>query len=180
MAEMSRPASGSTVRQTIVETLEAPRLSNIRTEDFVKFKERRAIYERKANAKNQESGFEVPLTSYRDSIDESVLDLFVLSSWVDASCIEDITEEQLKAVIKDRSIIPEDDYDLGKIERVTADIKLNKPSRGSGLENQVWQLCLKYVSSLRSIGYDDFLKKNLKLLCITLWSGLPTTNWLIA
>lgn len=143
--------------------MEAPRLSNIRTEDFVQFKEKRAIYERKINAKRSESSIEVPLTSYRYSIDESVLDLFVLSSWIEAAFMEEITEEQVKGVVENRSKVSEDQYDLGKIERVIQNTKLQKPSKGSGLENQVWQRCLKYVTGLISIGYEGFVKTKPKI-----------------
>ena len=37
----------STVRQTIVETIEAPRLLGLSTGDFVKFKNDRELYERR-------------------------------------------------------------------------------------------------------------------------------------
>jgi len=44
--------SSSTVRQTIVETVEAPRLEGITTADFVKFKQDREVYERRIAEKN--------------------------------------------------------------------------------------------------------------------------------
>ena len=143
MAGASNPGVVPTVRQTIVETLEAPRLCGIRTEDIVQFKEKRLVYERKVAAKSTEGEVNVQLTSYRDSIDESVLDLFVLSAGVLADTVSGITEDQLKSVVEERSKVPEDQFDLGKIERAIKGINMGKPSKGSGLESQVWQFVLK-------------------------------------
>lgn len=91
----------STVCQAIVETLEAPRLTDIKTEDFVKFKER-SIYRRRGLDKNKEYNDDVPLTNYRDSTDDSILELFLIASWVDASSVDTITEEQLRNCLEER------------------------------------------------------------------------------
>lgn len=50
----NRELGSKTVKQTIVETIEAPRLSGIETTDFVTFREKRANYERLLTEKNSD------------------------------------------------------------------------------------------------------------------------------
>lgn len=79
----------STVRQTIVESLEAPRLTGIEVRDFVLFKERRVIYERQFTEKSAEQRVPIPKISLRNSIDPNVLRLFIRANWVpEASATE--------------------------------------------------------------------------------------------
>ena len=53
-------ADASTVRQTIMEILEAPRLTGTTTDAFEKLKQSRTIYERRLQEKNKLSA-EIPL-----------------------------------------------------------------------------------------------------------------------
>eukprot|EP00171_Calliarthron_tuberculosum_P003196 IDg3196t1 len=92
-------AKGDTVKQTIVETVEAPRLTDVATSDFVTFKMRRQTYERVISEKNYDPLVNIPLTTYKSSISKHVQQLFVLANWVSASNLDDITEEQLKACV---------------------------------------------------------------------------------
>ena len=114
----------STVRQTIVETLEAPRLTGITTECFARFREERAIYERRVLEKNAQEGVHVEVTSYRNSIDESVLALMIRANWVDASDVEQLSEEQLQACVLERSRVDPMHYDLAQLERGIENVKL--------------------------------------------------------
>ena len=98
MTRSTRVRSGpdgnsSTVKQTIVETLEAPRLNGISTQDFVKFKQDRAIYERRAAKKNYQDGVTVALTSYRNSIKNPILALMLRAEWVTAPDTDCTTED---------------------------------------------------------------------------------------
>lgn len=69
-------AASSRIRQTIVETVEAPRLEGITITGFVKFKHDRAMYERRIEEKNSGPKVEVQMTTYIDSVDPSVLNIF--------------------------------------------------------------------------------------------------------
>lgn len=133
-----------TVKQTIVETIEAPRLEDINVRDFVAFKESRAIYERRISEKKEDATVQIPLTTYRNSIDESVLELFVIANWVDAPSVDRISEEQIKTCIEKLGRVEEKDYDLGNIERDVRNVSMERPRRLKSLEKQVWRLCLKY------------------------------------
>ncbi len=73
-----------TVKQRIVETIEASRLTDIRTSDLVAFMEKRAIYERQmAEIENADSNVCLPLTTYRNSTDDSLLQLCDIANWVE-------------------------------------------------------------------------------------------------
>ena len=152
-----------TVRQTIVETVEAPRLTDIDTSDFVMFKQKRVIYERKIAEKNAEEGVQVQLTTYRNSISRAVLEFFVSAGWLKAADAEAVTEEQLKELIERNARIDPADYDLALLESELRHVRMERAGRNSSLERQVWRLCLKYTSKLQKCGYDEFVKKQPKL-----------------
>lgn len=151
------------MRQTIVETVEAPRLQDVTTAAFVAFAQQRAIYVRKVEEKNQDSGIAIALTSYRNSIPDSILRLFIVAKWVPVSAIADITEAHLEQVVKDHSRVAPVDYDLAYLERKLQDRKLWKPTRGAGPKQQVWKLCLGYTSKLEACGYAEFIDRHPKI-----------------
>ena len=146
-----------TVRQTIVETLEAPRLTGVSTGDFVKFKNSREIYERRLEAKNRDDSVNVPATSYRDCVDELVLGLMIRASWVKADSIDEITEKQIEECVNKRSHIPPASYDLAEIERGIRNVKLSDSP--SNLETKIWELDLQYHSVLRNLGCSEFVQQ---------------------
>lgn len=103
-------------KQTIVESLEAPRLQGINMKDFVSFKEKREIYERKVNEKCREQKIKIVPTSYRNSIDKSLLETFVIAKWVPEATVDSIAEDSLKKCIENRSTVDSDKYELSLIE----------------------------------------------------------------
>lgn len=152
-----------TVRQTILEAIEAPRLKGINTSDFVEFSEKRAIYERLVSEKNEENGSVAPITSYRNSIDDCYLDAFMWADWVPVSSIEEITEDHLRQCISTRARISPEEYDLALIEREILGVKLASQRRNKKLEFQILDLCMKYAKTLRDCGYKDFVEQQPKL-----------------
>ena len=149
--------NSSTVKQTIVETLEAPRLNGISTQDFVKFKQDREIYERRAAEKNSQDGVTVALTSHRNSIENPILALVLRAEWVAASDTDSITEDQIRSCIQMRSRIDPADYNLAQIEKGIQHVRLR--NRQKSLEMKVWELGLQYATVLENLGYTDFIQK---------------------
>lgn len=152
-----------TVRQTIVESVEAPRLKDISTEDFVLFKEKREVYERQIAEKNAESGVQVPLTTYRNPITKPVLDMFVTACWVPVESVDDIQEEHLRACVEERAHVSPQEYDLAQIERYLKKVKMDKSTKSASLELQVLRLGLKYSTTLENLGYSEFIEKQPQL-----------------
>ena len=157
----SLPSRRNTVRQTIVETLEAPRLTGIEVRDFVLFKERRIIYERQISEKSAEQGSPIPKTSLRNSIDPNVLKMFIRANLVPDTDVESISEASIEKCICERATIQFDRYDLAAIERIIE--KLRMDPKLSSLESQVWKLALDYEKILTAAGYNEFISKNTSL-----------------
>ena len=145
-----------TVRQTIVETIEARIICGIKTEDFVLFRQGREIYERRISEKNADGNTYIQLTTYCDAIPKPILRIFVLGDWVSATTIESITEEQLQDCIEGKACVNLNDYELGKIDREIRNLKMEKDDPSDTLEMQVRSLCLKYTTILENCGYYDF------------------------
>ena len=61
--EINTVQNCSTVRETIVETSEAPKCTVITTEDFIKCQRAHEIYKRRVAETNNRDDIEVPLTS---------------------------------------------------------------------------------------------------------------------
>ena len=151
------------VRQTIVETIAAPRLTGITTRDFVVFKEAREIYERRVKEKNLDQNVQVQLTTYRDSIPKSILQIFVIVDWVPVDNIENITEKHLEDCISTYSAVSPEKYDLALIEEKISNVKLERADKEYTLQQQVWRLIHSYLSTLENCGYCDFSKNHPKL-----------------
>ena len=71
--------------------------------DFTKFKTDRAEHERLIAEYNAQNGATAPLTSYKTSIDESVLEQLVIHGMVPADEMTEVTEEHLKKLRRKRS-----------------------------------------------------------------------------
>ena len=154
-------STGNEVRETIVETLEAPRLNGISAEDFVLFKQKRAIYERRVTENSSEQGVTIPTTSYYNSIDKSVLEMLVLAQWVPVSKVGETTEDHLKTCVEARAKIKPEAYGLAQVEKGIKEICMDSSLRS--LEFQIWNLGLKYNQKLKSFGDSKFIATHPKL-----------------
>ena len=130
-----------TVRQTILESLDAPHLDDFSIEALVEFKKKREIYVRRVKERSEEQGTEHTPNSLLNSIDESVLRMFVIAQWVQVENVEDLTEDDLNKVIEERTTIDPEDYNLGEIERAIKDVRTDRSLKS--LELQVWNLGLQ-------------------------------------
>ncbi|PXF45206.1 hypothetical protein BWQ96_05036 [Gracilariopsis chorda] len=101
--------------------------------------------------------------TYRSSIDDSVLELFLIANWIEALTIDEVMEEEPKACIEECAHIDEKDYDLGIIERDIFHVQMEKPCREANLEKQIWRSCLKYKTTRKKCGYDNFIDTKPKL-----------------
>jgi len=156
MASPSKPqnmSGESTVKQTIVTNLEAPRLKGVSTKDFNQFFRLREIYEKQIQERNREPGLNLNPTSYRASIDDSDLRIFLTAGWVEAADISSITEDDLKEGVKKRSIRTVGGEQLHIVEETVKGVKmdLNIPEA----EDRVWTLHRKYLRVLQSAGFSD-------------------------
>ena len=121
-----------------------------------KFKTNRAIYERRVKDKQTDEGVKISLTSYKNSIDRSLLELFILYQWVPQKSIAAIKESSLKSCIECKSVVKEKVYNLGLIEK---DLKyLGMDKKVSSWETQTQKLVLKNQQMMLNLGYSTFIQ----------------------
>lgn len=71
--------------QTIVTNLEAPTLTGVAIKHFTAFLKRRKLYEEQVGEKNRDPGVNITPTSYRASLDDSFLRMFLTARSIDAT-----------------------------------------------------------------------------------------------
>ena len=146
---------GATIRQTIVETLEAPRLVGIEVKDFVEFREKRHEYERKLAERNAEQNTNVPRTTIRNSIDNDLLKMFIRMQWIPETELSKITEESLITCINTQSSVPKKEYDVNYLDKQVSKLKMDL--QVLGLKRRVCKLAYDYEKLLTMCGYDTFI-----------------------
>ena len=70
------------------------------TADFVLFRKKRKEYESKVEEKNKEAGVCIAVTTYANSMDESLLRMLYHAEWIQAESFETITEENIRQCIQ--------------------------------------------------------------------------------
>lgn len=151
------------MKQTIVETVEAPRLEGLSVAGFAKFKEDRDVYERCIAEKNLNPNLSVQLTTYKDSIDPCLLDIFAPGNWVPVDDVKDIKESHPKECVEKHCVVTPKNYDLGILDETLKDLKLARADQENTLEDRVWQLILEYKKILKGCGYHLFTEKHPKI-----------------
>lgn len=144
---------GSSVRQTIVTNLEAPRLQGISTKHFTNFQKKRDLYKKKVAEKNRDPEISIIPTSFRASLNDSYLRIFLTAHWIQAETIDEITEQQLQDCIKERASFSPEGYDLCRIDRIVSKVKMDLNIAEA--EDRVWSLHHHYLTVLEAAGMPD-------------------------
>lgn len=151
---MSNPTgNGAGIRQTIISTIEAPRLRGVSTKHFIDFKKRRELYEKQIEEKNKDSATSIPLVSYKSSVENADLRLFIAARWVPVDTIEQITELHIRQCIQDRGHRLLDGEHLHLITEAIRPLamKLNIVEA----EDRVWTFHRDYLYLLEAAGYEQ-------------------------
>lgn len=127
MADLAKK-NETELSQSMVETLSVRILKGITTEEFVAFNDALKTYEQKVKEKNMDPEVHISLTSLRNSIPRSILEIFTIREWVTDDTIEAFTENHLSECIKKYSKLQPDDYDLELIEQLIKIIQLRTPT----------------------------------------------------
>ena len=146
--------SDETVRQTIVETLEAPMLKGVSTEEFVRFKRSRHLYEKKMAEKKANGETNAVLTSYRNSMEDSLLREFLTAHWIKRGSVDEITKDDTKACVDAQARTDSEvDQDFAlvdaAIKEVVMDMRIGNP------EKRVIKLSWDYRRALEVAGLPD-------------------------
>lgn len=120
------------------------------------------MYERRVKEKSEEQGLTIATTSYLNSIEKPILDIFVTAQWVPVATVADITEAHLESCVEERAEIKPEDYDLAQIESGTSKIRMDRSQKS--LEMQMWKLGLQYATKLEDLGYSSFIDTQPRLV----------------
>ena len=146
-------ATPSTVRQTIVATLEAPRLKGTTTKHFNLFLRERELYEKKLAEKNREPGVCISATTYYASIDDNMLRMFLAFGWINKPRIGDISEEELQDCVRLRANRVPKDNELGRVDAVVLGVKMD--GKIPLIEDRVLNLVHVYLETLDVAGFRN-------------------------
>ena len=113
------------MKQTILANYESPRLKGTTMKDIKTYRRTRELYEKQIAEKNGQPGVNFTAGTYRASIDERFLRMFVMFGWVEATDIMNITEEELNKCIKTRANRKPKDHELGRVENIVARVKMD-------------------------------------------------------
>ena len=74
-------------------------MTGITIADFVSFRRKLEFYVRQMAEKNDDQNLNISLTTYGNSIDRPILQLFGIGGWFPVSSLEDVTEEHIEACV---------------------------------------------------------------------------------
>lgn len=159
MSEVDEAAvqMASTVKQTIVAHLEAPRLQGTTTKDFTKFVRERELYEKQVAEKNLSPDVSINAVTYKASIDDSILRMFMTFGWIPADTVDEISEQSLKDCIQKRANREPKDHELGRVDTIVSNVHMNTSI--SLLEDRVYDLVQKYLQVLEGAGLKELPKQ---------------------
>lgn len=93
-------SNGGSIRQTIAFSIQAPGFQAVSIKRVVNFKIHHEFYKKHIKRKNRELNSNVHIVSYKASIVDADLHLFIGAGWIEASSIENITEEKIVQVVE--------------------------------------------------------------------------------
>lgn len=141
----------STICQTIITNIEAPKLTGASTQNFVEFKRKRELYEKQVQKRNKEPNNQVVPFSLRASIDDADLRIFIAAGWITAQTIDSITEQQLMDCVSKRCERDENGEDLYLITEATRKVSIEMRIVES--EDRIWSLHRNDLIALENAGY---------------------------
>lgn len=145
------------MKQTVVANLEAPWLKGVATSDFVEFVRERQIYELSVQEKNKYPNIYITPTSYRQSVERNHLKGFVAHKLVDATSVDTVTEEQLKAFFSKRAARELNGGRLHLINQAVQSVKMDLDIPEP--ENCVLIVERKYIDVIEAAGFPDLPQK---------------------
>lgn len=150
---MNSEHATETIRQTIVATLEAPCLKGTTKKNFNIFPRERELYEKMVTEKNGDPGVSVTATTYKASIGDNIICLFITFGWIDVSTISDISEEQLKACVRTRATQTPKENELGRVEATVQHVEMD--NRLPLIEDRVFHIVHMYLETLEVAGFEN-------------------------
>eukprot|EP00171_Calliarthron_tuberculosum_P001867 IDg1867t1 len=114
-----------TVKQTALIGLEVPRLTSMAMKEMILFKRKRKIYENLVIEKNKDLSFQIPVATYKNSIDLDVIRMMWRAKWIISESLDAITEDDIKLCIDKHSKKPLDKINAKEIDQITVEVRMN-------------------------------------------------------
>lgn len=148
---MNKKDVDATVRETVINCIEAPRLKGLSTGEFIEFKKLRDLYEKQIEEKSRHRKEEIFATSYKASIEDDDLEIFIAAGWIEASSVDEIAERQIVQCIEERCKREVNGEQLYLVDQAVKNVVMN--TNIAEAEDRVWSLTRDYRNALRSAGY---------------------------
>ena len=126
-------------------------------QNFVEFKKKRTIYEAQVEEKNKEDGVQISETTYKNSIDRILLSTLWHAGFITSASIEVITENDIKACIEDKCVIPDENIVMSTVEAAVKDVRIK--TKVQTVRSRIWTFVLDYRRALENAGYAELVTK---------------------
>ena len=120
---------------------------------FIEFKKKRTIYEAQVEEQNKEDVVQITETTYKNSIDRMLLSTLWHAGFITSASIEAINENDIKACIEDKCVIPDENTVISTIEATVNDVRIKTKVKPE--ESRIWTLVLAYRRALENAGYAE-------------------------
>lgn len=145
-----------TARETVISCVEAPRLKGVSIRQFIEFRRLRDLYEKQVLEKRRHIKEDIIPTFLRASIEDDDLRICIAAGWIDASSIEQITEEQIRQCIDERCKRETTGEQLYLVHQSVKNVTMNTSIAEA--EDRVWSLRRDYHHALRSAGFAHIIE----------------------
>lgn len=111
------------------------------------------MYEKQIEEKSRQLKEDIIPTSYRASIEDDDLEIFLAAEWIETSSIDEITERQVQLCVEERCNHKADGGHLFLINLAVKNVAMDMQMIESN--KRVWTLRRDYCNALRNAGYGD-------------------------
>lgn len=147
----------STIKETVIRCVEAPRLKGVSTRNFIEFKRLRELYEKQIEEKGTQLQGDIIPTSYRACIEDVDLEIFLAAGWIKAPSIDQLTEAQIRQCIDERRKKGVNGEQLYLVDQAVRSVSMNMNIEDA--EDRVWSLRRDYANTLRAAGYSNIIEE---------------------
>lgn len=150
--------AGGTTPQTILTNISAPRLCGVSISEFVTYKEKRRLYEKQIAEHNLRPGIRVTPLSYRATIDDELLEIFIEANWITGvEKVSELTDAQIETCVATKSQYRASAKDLDRLDTVLSEVKIDTTLAEA--EDRIWSMYKLYKTVLRRAGMADLVER---------------------
>lgn len=150
---MMLPERPSTVRESVITCIEAPRLKGISIKGFIEFKRKSDTYERQIEKKSRQIKEALIPTSLNAFIEDEDHQIFILAGWLETLSVDETAERQIKECVDETCKQKVNGEHLYLIDEAVR--RVNMRMHIMEAVKIVWTVRREYGNALRSVGFGD-------------------------